>query len=66
MNPFEDDGEDEGDVYLDGDEGEILSTIIPNMERGDVVMLHEIDCPAWGDGRCKCIPMAIYGPSGKA
>lgn len=47
---------------VDGQE-QALAEIIPDMQPGDRVVIHEADCEG---GDCECDPLVVYGPSGKA
>lgn len=51
-----------------GDPGlaEVLYEVLPGLEVGDVIYIHDADCPAWGDETCDCEPIMVRGPSAKA
>ena len=43
-----------------------LIDAIPNMQPGEIVHLHDTECPTWSGEGCACEPLLIVGPSGKA
>jgi hypothetical protein len=57
---------DDEDDMVEGELDDVLFSVLPNMVRGDRLSIHDIDCPAWGDGGCACRPLIVWGPSGKA
>jgi hypothetical protein len=47
---------------------QVLAEVIPNMEAGDEVVIHDPECDV-GDGDpegCSCEVIRVRGPSGKA
>jgi hypothetical protein len=53
------------DFSTDGDD-HALAEVLPDLHRGDRIVVHEGDCASHEGRLCDCDPIAVHGPSGKA
>jgi hypothetical protein len=53
---------DEDEVVDEG--GQALIEVLPDMQPGDCIVVHEPECDLEDD--CTCTPLVVRGPSGKA